>query len=133
VTHLIVDAMNVIGSRPNGWWRDRDGAVIRLVESLQALAYAEPEQDITLFVDGRPIRGLAEGQHDGVHVLYARRAGRNAADDRIVEYLDRHPDAESLEVITSDRDLIDRARRRGARISGPTVLLARLDELEPRR
>lgn len=130
VGHLIVDAMNVIGSRPTGWWRDRDGAVRGLVERLRLLVEAEPDQTITVFVDGRPIRGLDEGEHDGVHVLYARRAGRNAADDRIVEYVEAHADPTSLEVITSDRELGDRAWRRGARVTGPSALLKRLDELE---
>ena len=36
----IVDGMNVIGSRPDGWWRDRDGARARLVEELSSYARA---------------------------------------------------------------------------------------------
>jgi hypothetical protein len=66
--HLIVDAMNVIGSRPDGWWRDRDGAVRRLAGRLQRLA-AATGRPITLVADGRPIRDLPGGEHGGVTVL----------------------------------------------------------------
>lgn len=128
MAHLVVDAMNVIGSRPTGWWRDRDGAVRRLLAKLQELTAAGGD-DVTLIVDGRPIRDLPEGAHDGVQVLYARRPGRNAADDRIVEFIETHPRPSSLEVVTSDRDLIERASRREAAVSGPSALLARLDAL----
>ena len=34
----IVDAMNVIGSRPDGWWKNRRGAMVRLVEQLERWA-----------------------------------------------------------------------------------------------
>ncbi len=37
---VVVDAANVVGSRPDGWWRDRAGAARRLVRSVTALARA---------------------------------------------------------------------------------------------
>ncbi len=80
---LIVDGMNVIGSRPDGWWRDRDGAALRLVGRLQSLAAATGDE-VAAVLDGRPMRSLPEGLHDGIAVFYADRSGRNAADDRIV-------------------------------------------------
>jgi predicted RNA-binding protein with PIN domain len=125
VAHLVVDAMNVIGSRPTGWWRDRDAAVRLLVERLQALAASSGDQ-VTLVVDGRPQAELPEGDHGGVRVLYAPRAGRNAADDRIVRLLDAEPDTR-VEVITSDRGLAERAAARGATVRGASWLLDRLD------
>jgi predicted RNA-binding protein with PIN domain len=127
--HLIVDAMNVIGSRPTGWWRDRDGAVRRLVERLQRLARAE-QRPITAVVDGRPLRDLPEGTHDGIDVCYATRAGPNAADDRIVELVKAHPDPASLEVVTSDRALAVRVRAQGASVRGASSLLDWLDALD---
>lgn len=127
--HLIVDAMNVIGSRPTGWWRDRDGAVRRLVERLQRLARAE-QRPITVVVDGRPLRDLPEGTHDGIDVCYATRAGPNAADDRIVELVKVHPDPASLEVVTSDRALAVRVRAQGASVRGASSLLDWLDALD---
>src|SRR5437868_2206071 len=100
--------MNVIGSRPNGWWRDRDGAIRRLVHRLARFAAAE-RVAVTVVVDGRPLPDIAEGVMDAIEVLYAHRSGRNAADDRIIEYLAAATDAASLEVVTSDRELVDRA------------------------
>ena len=75
VSHLVVDGMNVIGSTPDGWWRDRDGAARRLLERLQVLA-RRPGPAVTLVLDGRPIPGMPEGhQPGGVTVAYARRPG----------------------------------------------------------
>jgi predicted RNA-binding protein with PIN domain len=127
--HLVIDAMNVIGSRPTGWWRDRDGAVRRLVQRLQGLA-ARDGLKLTVVVDGRPLHDLPEGTHDGVEVLYASRSGRNAADDRIIEFLDALADASGVEVVTSDRELGRRALERGVSVRGAGVLLRRLDEVD---
>ena len=81
---FVIDAMNVIGSRPTGWWRDRDGAARRLVERLQRYVAATGDE-VTVVIDGKQLRGLPEGEQAGVGVLYASRPGRNAAYDRIVE------------------------------------------------
>src|SRR5690349_2679211 len=81
----IVDGMNVIGSRPDGWWRDRDGAARRLVEELQSHGSNGEDGRYAVVFDGRPLPDLPEGVHGGVLVAYARRGGPNAADDRIVE------------------------------------------------
>src|SRR5262249_37090371 len=101
---LVVDGNNVFGSRPDGWWRDRDGAARRLVTDLQSLAAASGDL-VTVVFDGRPLADLAEGEHDGVEVLYARRAGRNAGDDRIVEVVRADAEPSALVVVTSDREL----------------------------
>lgn len=114
---LVVDGNNVFGSRPDGWWRDRDGAARRLVTELQALA-ARTGDRITVVFDGRPLAGLGEGQHDGVEVLYARRPGRDAGDDRIVETVRDDADPASLVVVTSDRELARRVRALGAEVEG---------------
>jgi predicted RNA-binding protein with PIN domain len=126
---LIVDAMNVIGSRPTGWWRDRDGAVRLLAKRLGRLVHVE-RPSIVLVVDGYEIRGLAAGTHDHVDVIYASRGGRNAADDRIIEYLEQRSDRARIEVVTSDRTLAERASALGARVRGASWLLTRLDELD---
>jgi predicted RNA-binding protein with PIN domain len=122
MTRLIVDGMNVIGARPDGWWRDRDGAVRRLVEQLRAL-----DEPIAVVLDGRPLPDLPEGAHDRVLVAYARRGGRNAADDRIVEEVERDRDPAALTVVTSDAELRRRVEALGASVAGPSTLLARLD------
>jgi len=125
MTHLVVDGMNVIGSRPDGWWRDRDGAVRRLLVDLQVLVRSDDEV-VTLVLDGRPLSDVSETTHDGVHVVYARRSGRDAADDRIVEVVRELAVPADATVITSDRALAERVRDLGATVSGAGSLLRRL-------
>jgi len=114
---IIVDGTNVIGSRPDGWWRDRAGAQDRLVAALQERADRTGER-IAVVLDGRPRPDLAEGVHGRVLVAWARRSGRDAADDRIVEEVARDPAPAGLTVVTSDRTLADRVRALGATVEG---------------
>ena len=118
---IIVDAMNVIGSRPDGWWRDRDGALRRLVGELRDRARRTGER-IAVVADGRPLPELPEGVHDGVLVAYATRRGANAADDRIVAEIERDRHPATLTVVTSDRELRRRAEELGATVAGPRTL-----------
>jgi predicted RNA-binding protein with PIN domain len=119
---LVVDGMNVLGSRPDGWWRDRDGAVRRLHEQLAAL-----DAEVVLVLDGRPLPDLPEGEIDGVGVRYARRRGRDAADDRLVELVAADPDPGNLTVVTADRELRQRVEPYGVTLMGPRTLLDQLD------
>jgi predicted RNA-binding protein with PIN domain len=128
MARIVVDGMNVIGSRPDGWWRDRDAAAWRLVRRLQHAA-TQSRDALTLVLDGRPPADLPEGDHDGVEVRYARRRGRDAADDRIVELVAADSDPASLCVVTSDRDLVDRVTALGAKTDGAGAFLRRLDGL----
>ena len=121
---LVVDGHNVMGARPDGWWRDRPGAARRLLGRIQCLAAAEPGTPVVLVLDVT-VPGLPEGDHGGVTVRYARRRGRDAADDRIVEDLAELDGP--VEVVTSDRALAARAAARGARLTGAGAFLARLD------
>ncbi len=52
--HWFIDAMNVIGSRPDGWWRDREGAVRRLVDDVREWARGPTEDDVTVVLDAGP-------------------------------------------------------------------------------
>jgi predicted RNA-binding protein with PIN domain len=127
---VIVDGMNVIGSRPDGWWRDRDGAARRLASDLARLAASSgAEEAFALVLDGRPLPDLAEGVHGGVLVAYAHRPGRDAADDRIAAEVAADPDPASLTVVTSDRALRERVSALGASVEGAGTLRARLDAL----
>lgn len=121
--------MNVIGSRPDGWWHDRDRAARRLVERLQQLTDACGDE-ITVVFDGRALPDLPEGPHGPVTVWYAARSGANAADDRIVQVVAEDPDSAALEVITADRTLRARVARLGAAVSGPRPLLDELDRID---
>jgi predicted RNA-binding protein with PIN domain len=122
---LIVDGNNVIGSRPDGWWRDRTAAKRRLVERLERFAAAR-DVPVTVIFDGRPIDA---GGGERVQVGFASRDGRNAADDDIAKLVVGHPDPGSLTVVTSDRELAARVRDDGAQVVGAQTLLAELDAL----
>jgi predicted RNA-binding protein with PIN domain len=128
MARIVVDGMNVIGSRPDGWWRDRDAAARRLLGRLQHAA-TRSHDALTLVLDGRPPADVAEGVHDGVDVRYARRRGRDAADDRIVELVAADSDPASLRVVTSDRGLADRVTALGATTERAGAFLRRLDDL----
>jgi predicted RNA-binding protein with PIN domain len=125
---LVVDGMNVIGSRPDGWWRDRDGAVRRLLGRLQGLARIDG-QAVLLVLDGKPLSDVPEGDHDGVAVRYATRRGPDAADDRIVELVGARVESGDVIVVTSDRDLRRRVEDLGATVTGAGTLLSRLDQV----
>ena len=131
MARLIVDGMNVIGSRPDGWWRDRAAAARRLARRLEALAEASGDE-LTVVFDGRPGRSGPPERPEGVplRVLYARRGGRNAADERIVELVADDPDPASLTVVTSDAALRREVQGLGASVVGAGTLLRRLDALE---
>ena len=113
----IVDASNVIGSRPDGWWRDRAGATRRLIAALEA--FGEP---VTVVLDA-PV----ELDDPRVEIVVARRRGRDAADDEIVRLLEAAADPSTLCVVTSDRELADRARALGAEVEGAGRFRDRLD------
>jgi len=121
---LIVDASNVMGSRPDGWWRDRPAALRRLHRRLVLLAATGAA--VTLVLD-RP--DLSEGSTNGMTVVWPHRSGRDAADDRIVDLVGAASDPAALEVVTADRALRTRVEALGARTSGPRVLHMRLDQL----
>ena len=123
---LIVDGMNVIGSRPTGWWRDRDGAKRTLIATLQDFAEATGAS-VTVVLDGRPLADMPEGSHDGVRVLYAPRRGRDAADDRIVELVEGDDEPETIVVVTSDAALRRRVQRWGAEVLGSSTFLGHVE------
>ena len=122
----IVDGNNVMGSRPDGWWRDRRGAQRRLVERLETFAAARDEP-VTVIFDGRTHDA---GGGSRVAVRFARRSGRDAADDDVAAVVARHPEPASLTVVTSDGALADRVRAAGGEVVGAGAFLRRLDDAE---
>lgn len=103
--------MNVIGSRPDGWWRNRHRAMIDLVERLERW---RPDGDSVTVVFERPPEPPILSEV--VEVTHAPRAAPNSADDEIVRLVqaDEHP--ADIAVVTSDRTLADRVRAAGARV-----------------
>lgn len=121
---FIVDGMNVIGSRPDGWWRDRHGAMLHLVAMLERWA-AGSGDDVTVVFEAPPrppIRSTV------IVVAHARRAGSNSADDEIVRLMVAADDAHDVRVVTSDGWLADRVRGAGA---GVRPARAFRDEIDP--
>lgn len=126
---LIVDNANVVGSRPDGWWKDRRQAAARLRDQLEDLAtiglpqaLIDPDgpdlsgwwPDVTLVVEGQA-RGLPPGQH--VTVVEALGDG----DDEIARRA-----ASGTVVVTADKYLKQRVKAKGAQILAPGRLLSLL-------
>ncbi|MFF6834008.1 MULTISPECIES: NTP pyrophosphohydrolase [unclassified Streptomyces] len=113
---LVVDGANVVGSVPDGWWRDRRGAAERLRDRLAATGgpadgpHPGP-YDVVLVVEGRA-RGVASVP--GVRVEEASGSG----DDLIVELV-RGANGRPCLVVTADRELRRRVEEEGARCTGP--------------
>ena len=93
----IVDAMNVIGTRPDRWWKDRDAAMLRLVDQLERWVAATGE-DVTVVFERPPRPPISSPL---VEIAHAPRPGPNAADDEIVRRLREGPQPEPVRVVTS--------------------------------
>ncbi len=118
---LIVDAANVVGSRPNGWWRDRAGAAQALTGRVRrATAGGVLSRPVVLVLEGAARDGVEEGVVDGVEVVHAPGEG-----DDTVAAIAAEAD-EGVIVVTADRGLSQRVRRSGVEIFGPNWLLDRL-------
>jgi hypothetical protein len=117
---LVVDAANVIGSRPSGWWRDRPGAARRFTDQLRAAVDGGGlDPPVTVVLEGRARAGVDEGIADGVEVVHAPGEG----DDTVVAVVAAHPGAV---VVTADRALAERVRAARGAVVGPSWLLDRL-------
>lgn len=119
---LVVDAANVIGSRPTGWWRDRPGAARRLAEQVRgSVREGRLEPPVVLVFEGQARKGADEGNADGVEVVHATGEG----DDTIVSIAEVH---RGVVVVTADRKLVERVRAVDGDVRGPSWLL---DQLGP--
>jgi predicted RNA-binding protein with PIN domain len=108
----IIDGMNVIGSRPDGWWRDRHGAMVHLVDMLERWAVGEGGEIVVVFErpPSPPIRSSV------IEVAHAPRARANSADDEIVRRVAADPEPRDVRVVTSDNWLADQVRAAGATV-----------------
>jgi hypothetical protein len=130
VTVLVVDAANVVGSRPDGWWRDREGATARLLVRLAALpgrTLLGPD-DAALQCTG--VIAVVEGRARGVTAPEGLRVVRaeGSGDDALVAVVGERAGTAVL-VVTADRGL--RARLPAETpVAGPGWLLRVLDDLD---
>jgi hypothetical protein len=133
VTVLLVDVANTVGSRPDGWWRDRAGATARLLDRLAQLRGAEPAGPDGVPVPVTALVAVVEGRARdveapaGVRLVRAAGSGDDALAAVAAELVDGDDD---VLVVTADRGLRDRLPA-GARVTGPGWLLAAADEAAP--
>lgn len=117
---LVIDAANVIGSRPTGWWRDRPGAARAFTERVRATVTAgRLGPPVTIVLEGRARAGADEADVDGVEVVHAPGEG----DDVIAAIAASNGD---VVVVTADRELAERVRAAKAEVVGPNWLLNQL-------
>jgi hypothetical protein len=126
---VVVDAANVVGSVPDGWWRDRVGANERLRDALRGVAdeglsgdvpdwARRPPVDLALVVEGAA-RSVSDAP--GVRVVAAPGSG----DDAIVDLVRREGAGRPVLVVTADRQLRERVRALGAAVAGPRAVRRR--------
>ena len=121
----IVDGNNVMGAGADGWWNDPVGASARLTQVIAEWCRSHHDV-VTIVFDGRPEQRLSELAGGNLSVGFARRPGRDAADDRIVEMVEDVFSAEpALHVVTSDKGLAARLPP-GVRVEGAGRFRARL-------
>ncbi|HTX97536.1 MAG TPA: NYN domain-containing protein [Mycobacterium sp.] len=108
----IVDGMNVIGSRPDGWWKDRRRAMVALVERLDRWASVQGD-DVTVVFERPPATAITSSV---IEVAHAPKAAANSADDQIVRLVQADPHPQEIRVVTSDKGLTDRVAALGAAV-----------------
>ncbi|HEY5783645.1 MAG TPA: hypothetical protein VIT65_02610 [Microlunatus sp.] len=119
---LVVDGANVVGSRPDGWWKDRPGAAARLHARLVGSKGLAPQ--VVLVLEGRARTGVPEGVSGRVGVVHAGGEG----DDTIVAEVSRAASAgRAVGAVTADRELGARVEELGATLLRPGWLLGRID------
>ncbi len=115
---IVVDAANVVGSVPDGWWKDRAGAASRLRTRLEELAVPadalELAGDVWFPEVSMVVEGQARGIDTGASAVAVVRA-EAAGDDAIVAEVERRvAETHTVVAVTSDRELRERVERAGA-------------------
>jgi predicted RNA-binding protein with PIN domain len=108
----IVDGMNVIGSRPDGWWKNRDRAMLALVDRLDRWASGQGD-DVTVVFERPPATAITSSV---IEVAYAPKAAANSADDQIVRLVQADARPHEIRVVTSDKGLTNRVATLGAAV-----------------
>ncbi|WP_133800008.1 hypothetical protein [Kribbella caucasensis] len=148
---IVVDAANVIGSRPDGWWRDRAGAARRLLTSLTVYQqHPDTHADITVILEGAaraaanpptaadrpsaagppavgrpPSAGSPDQPYGELDIVLASGSGDDTIVDVVRAAADEHQ-GRPISVVTADRALRARVEALGATAAGPRWLLDRL-------
>jgi predicted RNA-binding protein with PIN domain len=122
---LVVDGANVVGSRPNGWWRDRGKAAKNLVAGLvDAIDSGRLVPPVIVVLEGAARQGVQEQESNGLRVVHADTGG----DDAIVAVAAREVGiGHNVTVVTADRELRGRVQSVGSEVVGPRWLLDRVE------
>jgi len=120
---LVVDAANVIGTRADGWWRDRAGAARRLHDQLMTADL--PHDEIVVVLEGAAKGAHRAGTDGHVRTVHASGSGDDALVQTVAELVARDT-APVVTVVTADRMLRTRVEVAGARCLSPTWLLDQL-------
>lgn len=118
---LVVDAANVVGSRPDGWWKDRASAARRLHESL--LIGDTPHDEIVLVLEGGAKGGVRAGRDQHVRTVHAPKDGDSEIERQTKAAVDA---GGRVTVITADAFLRARVQGMGALVMSPSWLLDQL-------
>jgi hypothetical protein len=150
--HLVVDAANVVGSRPDGWWRDRAGAARRLAGSIVAVLVSRPDDLVELLDGTAPSSASAgtAGQEPALQVHLVLEGAAGKVDDLpthpLLDVVHAPADGDSaivaiveglagesgrVLVVTADRELRERVRAAGAEVTGPGAFRAALPDPGP--
>jgi hypothetical protein len=128
---IVVDVANVMGSRPDGWWRDRPGAAVRLHAELASLASKgrpvlpddkTPEEFVMVLEGATKAAAPRIENNSPVRVVKADGSG----DDAIVALVRELPGRRV--VVTADRELRRRCEAAGAEVFGPSWLIGLVRE-----
>ena len=121
---LVIDAANVVGSRPaTRWWRDRAGAARAFVDEISsAVATGRLAPPVVVVLEGAARAGVPSGEAGHVTIVHAEGNG----DDALVDVVAHASESQPPTLVTADRGLRRRAEAEGAVVVGPAWLLERL-------
>ncbi|MEV6411695.1 hypothetical protein [Kribbella sp. NPDC051718] len=126
---LVVDAANVVGSRPDGWWRDRPGAARRLLTKLQTLpSQLDTPTEIVVVLEGAAkaaVESTPDPLFPDLQIVLAPASGDDAIVDLVTKAVAQNNNR-PITVVTADRGLRTRLDPLGAHSTGPTWLWSQL-------
>ncbi len=120
----LIDGMNVIGTRPDAWWRDRHRAMVGLVDLLERWV-AQNGEDVTVVFEQPPRPPIRSSV---IVVTHAPKPRRDSADDEIIRLLRELPEPGRVRVVTSDSWLGQRVRATGATVEAAAAFRTQLEE-----
>jgi predicted RNA-binding protein with PIN domain len=120
----VIDGMNVIGTRPDAWWRDRHAAMVKLVDMLERWVAVSGE-DVTVVFEKPPRPPIRSSV---IVVAHAPRPRKDSGDDEIVRLVLADAQPGAIRVVTSDMWLADRVHAAGATVEPSAPFRALIED-----